>query len=542
MHFSNKVRYFLCALLIAISTYTAQAQREKVLSAEDQKLVKKDAGGAFAAGDYMSAMADYERLLKADPNNSDYNYKVGVCYLLTYIDPTQAVKYLEVVVPDKNTPKEYQYYFGQAYHYVNRFDEAISAYQTYREANPGKNAAFSDVSRKIEMCQNGKDLVARPVTVQFENLGKLVNSDSREMNPIISADESMLVFTARRKGNLGGLVDDQGMNTSDVFMSGLEEGQRTKAKNMGVSINTAFDDFATGLTPNGDRLITYGNNNQKTGDLYVATMGSRSFGKAVALNEAVNTAADETSGCLSPDGMMLYFASDNKGGKGGRDLYMARKLPSGNFGVPVNLGDNINTSDDEDNPFISADGKTLYFVSKGHDSMGGFDIFKSTDNEGNGNWSKCQNMGFPVNTAADNMSFSITADGRYGFVDRLRPEGLGDLDIYRLVFNNVQSAKPVAIYKGAINNPYEDKPLNAKITLKEKGENGKTIGIYTPNPSTSKFVMIMEKGHYTFTIDCPGFIQYSEEITIPELKSNMEIAKNIIISFDQDTQQGGGGN
>ncbi|MGI8892559.1 MAG: hypothetical protein ACR2GN_03775, partial [Bacteroidia bacterium] len=291
-----------------------------------------------------------------------------------------------------------------------------------------------------------------------------------------------------------------------------------------------------GLSHDGSTLYVYSNENQASGDVYQSRFTGRSFQKGELVKGKVNTKDDEAGATLSPDGMTLYFSSARKGGKGGRDLYMARKLPDGSFANPVSLGEPVNSEYDEDYPFMLADGKTLYFSSKGHESMGGFDIFKTLYDENSNTWSRPENIGYPVNDAGDNMSLSLIANGRIGYAEYLREGGHGDLDIYSITFNNVTGHEPVMVYRGIINNPFENKPLLASVTLKTKGEKGKIMGTYTPDPVSGAFVMIISPGNYTFTIEAPGFLTYMEDITVPQLKQDKEIVKRIIISFDQGAE------
>jgi tetratricopeptide (TPR) repeat protein len=532
----NTIKKFAAALAVVLFILPASAQREKPLSPADQKAVKKEANAAFSEGEYMSALNEYNRLIKADPENADYNYKLGVIYVNTFIDYSKAVPYLEKAAEKGEAPKEVHYYLGRAYHLNNKFQEAIASYQKYREVQKSKTPELNEVNRQIEMAENAKDLIKRPIDVSFENVGKEINSAGREFNPIVSGDGTMMVFTSRRKGNLGGLIDASGLNSSDVFFSTFDGKSWSKAKNVGPTVNTPYDDISVGLSHDGSVLYVYSNENQSTGDIFQSRFTGRSFQKAELLKGKVNTKDDEAGATLSPDGMTLYFSSDRKGGKGGRDLYLARKLPDGSFANPVSLGEPVNTGYDEDYPFIAADGVTLYFSSKGHESMGGFDIFKTIYNESTQTWSRPENLGYPVNNAGDNMSFSITANGRTGFAEYLMEDGQGDLDIYRITFNKVTGRDPVTIFRGLINNPFEDQPFIATVTLKTKGEEEKLMGTYTPDPVTGAFIMLVPAGNYTYTIEAPGFLTYMEDLTVPQLRQDREVVKNIIIGFDQGAE------
>ncbi len=517
----------LLAGLLFIST-SSFSQKGKPLTPEAEKVAKKDGNAAFNAGDYTSSLESYLQLLKGSPDHVDYNYKIGVSYNNTWIDRTAGIQYLEKIKDYKDAPKDTYYELGRAYHFANQFEDAISAYQKYREINGTK--VNSNLNRLIEMCENGKFHIKNPVNIKFENLGKLINSADQEYNPMISGDESVLLFTTRRKGNLGGMVDASGVNTSDIFWSQMVEGLRAKAKNIGAMVNSANDDLIVYLSPDGKTLILYGDDNTPAGDLFIAEMKGKSFLKPESIAGMVNTKDDESAGCLSPDGMSIYFASNTKGGNGGLDLYTAKRLPTGGFGTPENMGALLNSSEDEDAPFISPDGKTLYFASKGFDSMGGYDIFKSEWDENNSTWSKPENMGYPFNDANDNFSASFSADGKSAYTALLRPEGLGMLDIYKVEFPDVTVNESLMVYRITLNKPF-DGPLIAMATVTTKED--KIVGTYTCHPNTGRISIAVPKGSYKIKLTSPGFTDYDEELVVPQLDGTKEKSKFIIMNLDQ---------
>ena len=162
-------------------------------------------------------------------------------------------------------------------------------------------------------------------------------------------------------------------------------------------------------------------------------LGNGIWGKPEKLRRNENPNAFEPSAALSPDEQTLYLVSDRKGGHGGLDIYRYEKIANG-WGKPENLGAVINTSFDEDGVFVGKDGKTLYFSSKGHKSMGGYDIFKSTYNSNTETWSKPENLGYPVNTGGDDIYFMIAPNGERAYYASDKNGGFGEMDIYRITF------------------------------------------------------------------------------------------------------------
>ena len=185
------------------------------------------------------------------------------------------------------------------------------------------------------------------------------------------------------------------------------------------------------------------------GDLYECRLKGDIWDKPRPLKE-INTSAGEKSAAVSADGQILFFTSNRDGGQGGVDIYWSHLSPNGKWGKPENLGMVVNTEYDEDGVFFHPDGKTLYFSSKGHDNMGGYDIFKTVLQPDN-SWSKPENLGYPINTTSDDIYFVLSANGLTGYYSSLRDDGVGEKDIFKI-------SMPLAMKK---KKPVPKKPLTA---------------------------------------------------------------------------------
>jgi len=193
-----------------------------------------------------------------------------------------------------------------------------------------------------------------------------------------------------------------------------------KATNIGPSLNTKRHDATVGLSPDGQQIIIY-----KEGDLFYSSSNGNNWNEPVAFTKQINSKFWEPSASISADNKAIYFTSDRKEGFGGSDIWMIKKLPDGEWGIAQNLGSSVNTKYDEDAPFIHPDNKTLYYSSMGHNTMGGYDIFKSTLNIDN-SWSPPVNMNYPINTTGDDIYLVLTGDGKHGYFSSFRK---GDLEI-----------------------------------------------------------------------------------------------------------------
>jgi hypothetical protein len=263
-----------------------------------------------------------------------------------------------------------------------------------------------------------------------------------------------------------------------------------------------------------------------SGDLYISRLKGNTWTEATKLPESINTKAWEPSACLSADERILYFSSNKEGGQGGTDIYMVRLLPNGEWALPMNLGNKINTPFDEDSPFMHPDGKTLYFSSTGHRTMGGFDIFVTTYNEEKKEWSRPENVGYPINTAHDDIHFTWSADGRRVYFSSIRPEGYGDNDIYYADIVDKESSK-VMVLKGIVADSITHKPMEANISVFDSKTN-ELIGVYNSNSITGKYIVILTEGrNYNLTVEAANYQLHYENFNVSSVEHFEEVIKNI---------------
>lgn len=483
----------------------------------------------FGHRNYVMALPIYLALVKKEPNNWLFNYRTGVCYLNTNNNKKEAVKYLEVATKDPKADNDAWWSLGQAYHHAHRWDDAIKAYNTYKLKADKDGKAKADLA--VQQCNNGKVLVRSPLNVSFESLGKEVNSEFPDYYPFVTQDESMLCFTSRRKGNVGASqVEMDGYYASDIYYTKSVNGAFTKAKNAGPLINGAYDEQCVGLSADGKWMTVYVDNITMAGEIMFSSY-TKSFAKPVAFDGLDNNINKgfETAGALSPDGNVLFFASDRDGSQGSTDLYMVRKLPNGKWSLAQNLGAVINTPYGEDFPFMAPDGKTLYFSSEGHNSMGGYDLFYTIWDQENNKWSTPKNIGFPINNTENNMSICYTEANRVAYVSTAREGGQGDLDIWRVVFNEVQE-NYFTVVTGKIIGPDPTAGFADVIISVNKTETNEEYGSYKPNPTTGNYVVALPPGKYVMTVDAPGFATKVETLLVFDIGPQGEMSKDVLLT------------
>ena len=500
---------------------SAQKAKNHVLTADEAKVVKKDASVLFVAGNFDSALKSYKELVKSDPGNADDQYKLGVCYLLTNQDKAEALEHLEKGKAAKDAKKEIDFWMGIAYMHQLRWDDAIASLSTFKTANNNKPLRdFVSPERLIQMCQNGKELCAHPVAVTFTNPGKAINTIYDEYNPFISANGKQLVFTSRRKGNIGGFIEDLGIYPSDIYWSTWKDTAWLKAKGIGGLVNTDWDEEAVGMTQDGNQLYVYFDNAEIFGDLGAAPLKGKAWQRYNLLPPQVNSKQEESAAALSADGNLLIFSSDRKEGQGGRDLWMIRR-EKGEWSEAINLGATINSKFDDDAPFLTLDGQTLYFASKGHNSMGGYDLFRSSFDAKTGTWSAPLNLGYPVNTPDDNRFISFTADGKSAYVSCSRKGGLGDRDIWQLTFDDKASFPVRTLISGNITSSTGAKVELTKAVLEDA--NGQPVQEYKPQVATTHFYLAVDPGTYKLRLEGYNFENHAEDVQVTDAPLELNI-------------------
>jgi tetratricopeptide (TPR) repeat protein len=478
-----------------------------------------DADEHFSHNNFLMALPVYKELLKADKTNSHINYRIAQCYLNTNLNKTEAIKYLETCTKNQKVESEVYLKLGHAYRIANKLDDAIKSFEKYNTLEP-KEKKYTD--RQIQICKNAKTLMRNPINVSFTNLGKELNSEFADYYPWVTEDESFLAFTTRRKGPTASKVEVDGYYASDIYYSRSENGKWKRAENAGAMINTSLDEQVVGLKSDGSEMYVYIDHIDKYGDVYSSAKRNASYTKIVPFPEHINQKI-EHSVSVSADGNTLFFVrAESKDEQ--TDIYICRKLPNGKWSQPFLLGPEINTPYNEDFPCLSPDGSTLYFSSEGHNTIGGFDLFKSNWNQEENTWSKAENLGFPLNTTDDDRSISLTPDNRVGYISAFRPGGQGDLDIYRVKFNDVD--QKLTLFVGDIilgDTIHKPKDYVANISAINPINNEEFS--FSANPTNGKFVMALPAGEYDICIFSDGFNEYREKIIVSDLGSSISLEK-----------------
>lgn len=525
----------LFAILITISLSAVSTKSFAQASKKEINKLENEAFGHFEIDEFHEALPLLLKLDSLRPNDAQTLYKIGVSYFNSH-DQYDAFKYFERVraMDFHKDHHMLDYYLGLALHLDNKFDEAIAALEKYKsefltDKDYKSHLTIEDIDREIETCRNAKELVKTPIKVKIENMGPSINTSAPEYAPVISADESKIIFTSRRATTTGGKIDIiDNLHYEDVYISFHDGDKWSSAENMGDPINSAEEqDACIGLSPDGQEMFLYRSHEKhgEAGDIFMSDLEGKKWTNPEKLGESINTLKGmESHASITADEKTLYFTSNKPGGQGGLDIYVSKRLPDNSWAMPTSLGDKINSKYDEDAPFIHPDGKTLYFSSKGHKSMGGFDIFKTVYNEKTNTWSAPENVGYPINTSGDDIFFVWTPDGKRAYFSSYRDGGYGHEDIYMLT-KEVEEKKSLVVLKGNVLSSVDGKPVGATINVVDN-ETKKVVASYKANSATGHYVVILPAGkNYGLSVEAKDHLFYSENINVP-IDTYKEIQKD----------------
>ena len=437
-------------------------------------------------------------------------YSVEACYrmaedfLRSNSEQHKAIPYLEFILEeDKSVDPQIHYMLAQAYYYNSQFDLAVQVLTEYIETE--KNAKKKkEAKTELEKYENARRIASSPLNIALVNLGPKINSKFAEINPFVSQYENLLVFSSKRGKDYDIYVSKKGKH--DNFWA--------KSKLAGNYVNTINDEFVAGLSSTGRNLFVHYNQVSGYEDINVSRRYKGLYRELEDPGTKVNSTYKEEGACMSKNNDTLYFASDRPGGLGGFDIYYSLKLPEGQWGPPINMGENINTEFDENYPNLSPDGNKLFFASKGHNSIGGFDVFSTMYNAKTGSWGIPKNLGYPINNAYDNKNIAFTENSRYAYISTVDRKSYGDFDIYKVIFKDVEPEFLIVRAKVFVNGqPFSE--LNEDLTINVYNEE-ETFGMYSYDKRNNSFVLALIPGKYTLEVNSEKYKAYKKKITINE--------------------------
>jgi tetratricopeptide (TPR) repeat protein len=421
-----KIVLLLLTMTLACITLTAQT-----LAKNDP--LKYDADYYLMEKDFTKALNTYKNILRSEPDNADIKYKTGICYLNSENEKDLAIPYLEEAsqkisekynsnsFDETNAPIDALFLLGSAYRINNQIDRAMDSYREYRNyLDPKDSYNLNVVDQYLKSCELAAIMQKSPVPVSQKNLGSPVNNEFPNYNPVLSGDGKTMFYTSPAR---------QGY---DIFLTTLEDTTWSVPKNVTTLLGTGKYMRTCDLSFDGLTLLL-SLDDPMNADIYISRFNKGKWSKAEPLGKEINSKFNETHASLSVDGRVLYFTSNRKGGEGDLDIYKAEPDEKGSWGKPVNLGPVINTTLNEETPFITESGDRLYFSSEGHSGIGGYDIYYyDFSNPSKG----VVNLGYPINGTDNDLFFVPTGDGRTAYYAFKGEDTKGGRDIYRMYIHD----------------------------------------------------------------------------------------------------------
>lgn len=503
-----KRSFFLAALILILVNTGSNAQ------SPDLKETFLEAESYFLFEEYNEALPLYLRIHRAEPNNNNINYKIGICFLNDPYQKEKSIYYLEEASKDVNpkyktnnfkettAPLETFFYLGNAYLVNNNIDKALENYRYFRSILDEKVYDVELVEEQIRICERARDLRSKPVDYDFIDLPEVINSRFSDINPIVSGDGKKLVYVSKRQ-----FYDA-------TFYSEKVNGEWQPPRNIIPELGVDGDVYPTCLSWDGTMMIIY-RNDDFIGNLYVSRLVDGSWSPMEKLGDNINTKYWESHGSLSKDGKTLYFTSNRKDGYGGLDIYKSNLQSDGTWGIPVNLGPEINTRYNEETPFITENGKILFFSSYGHFNMGGYDVFYSIADK-NGKWGTPINLGYPINTTDDDLFFYPVNNGANAYFSQYFEDGYGRHDIYYLTVYSDNNPRMYVITgtlasdKGKVG---EEDDLMIYLIDRKTGD---TIQVARPDLANQTFEIKAPKGEYDLLLKSITYNDLLSKISIDE--------------------------
>ena len=472
-----------------------------------------DAESLFLYESYKDALPIYHSLLKLHPDNSFYKYRIGQCYLYIDGEKKRAVSYLEDAVKnidpsntegkfgEKGAPNDALFYLARAYMINYQLDKALETYGLFKVRMSNRVYDSSIVNLQIQSCLNARQLMKSPIYVRQKDLGNNINGSNSEFYPVVSDNEDLIIFS-------------RSMPFYDAILySKRINGEWSPPVNMNELLKVDRDLYPTSLSKDNKTLYLYSANDYD-GTIFTSSFENGKWMPLVKLNGNINTKYWESHATISHDNSKLYFTSNRKGTFGGLDIYVSTRDNKGDWGPAVNLGPVINTPFNEESPFLSEDDKTLYFSSKGHLNMGGYDIFYSSLLE-DGTWSVPLNIGYPLNTTDNDLFYKPQKDGFEGYIARENPSGTGKRHIYRVViFTEDHPRKFIVKGKAQVDALTASMKNNVKISARNMKKGGEALIFYT-NPETGEYTLNIPQGNYEITYEGEGGTKIVRNLNIP---------------------------
>ncbi len=493
----------------------------------------RDAEFALLNHDYKKAIRLFKRVLKNYPDLAAAHRGLGVANELLNEYDQAAFHYTKVIELDSMFSRLVYFQAGEALFKNGEPDSALTYFETYKamqrldatefayhfdKEEEQEKQALRKLEANIRACQVSLDSAKFQSIKEVINLGDAINTPSDEYFPCLTNDQLQMFYTRRRNKE----ADE------DLYVSTFDNGSWKKGSPWNT-FNTNKNEGMPTLVRNGRRLFFTACNRKGvlgTCDIWEAEIEHLKIKHMGPLDGYANSERWESQAAISCDGSTLYFASNREGGFGGTDLWFSRRLPDGRWSDPINLGPKVNTELDEESPFITNDGKTLYFSSTGHVGMGEQDIFISWLDD-LGQWSVPINLGPPVNTPYRELGFFLSADGQTGYFASNRQGGQGGMDIYKFQLSQELFSDPITFVEGIVRDSLTDLPVESTVLITGRDP-------IRTDPLGRFFLCVPAEKNLDIRVEMPDYHPYRQVFGIPVWDNHKAYNLDIVINPRRD--------
>ena len=470
------------------------------------------------------AIDDFEKVIQLEPNFAQAHIQLAAIYYERKKYEKAEQNFKNALAISETYEPKVLYTLALTELKLNKKSEAIQHLEKF--VSMDSHSKYDDLKKRagthLETIKFREKAMANPVPFDPKNLGEGINTTDLEYLPSLTADAETMVFTRRiipPNGNIN-------RGNEDFYVSHFKDGKWTKGRALETINDPATNEGAQSLSADGKLLVfTICDRRDSYGgcDLYYSQNKKGIWSAPKNLGNKVNSRSWETQPSISADKKSIYFASKRDGSKGGSDIWVTSRKSGGTFEAPINLGDQINTSGDEQSPFIHPDGQTLYFMSSGHPGLGKTDLFYSRLQE-DGTWGKPKNLGYPINTESHEGALVVSTDGKYAYFasDRFKETGSDDnkIDIYSFELYPEARPNPVTYLKANVIDAVTGKALKATVELNSLKDNKRLHFANTDSEGT--FLVCLPSGNqYGLNVSKEGYLFHSENFAL-EKKENTD--------------------
>lgn len=530
----------VCLLLAACSLLPATFAQPAKYTTTDKGAIKRYESGSSCMGlrKWECAESEFTKAADADPKFIEPRIMLAEIAEQKGQSEVAMARYREVMDINPNFFPVAQLHLADLEFKAGHYTEAQKNYEAYlkQEQEPQRKAR---AKLGVRNCEFAARAINQPVPFEPKNLGPNVNTADPEYYPCITADDGTLMFTRRVKAPeipVYGMQEDFYVSRRDL------EGNWKAAIPLPVVNTRAFNEGAGTLSPDGRFLIftkcaledgSYGGSLTGEGscDLFISRRVGDRWGVPQNLGTPVNSSHWETQPSLASDGRTLYYirGSVARDGIKSMDIWTTTMADDGTWSKPVKLGENVNTPYQEESVQIHPDGQTLYFSSNGHPGFGGLDIFMSRK-QPDGSWGPALNLGYPINTSADENSILVDASGRIAYFASDRQGGLGDLDLYSFELYKEARPLPVTYIRGRVFDAGTKAPVEADVQLFDLKTGNLATGAYS-DPKSGEFLVCLPAGRtYALNAMAEGYLFYSETYDVAEGNPKEPITLDVPLS------------